>query len=319
MRALVLGAGGFVGRHLVSHLRQEGDDVACGVLSLKDGSSDCENIYTDITLPQTVLDAVRSFNPDVVYLLAGMAFVPEAEKNFENAIRVNVIGAANVARICAEELTSNGALVFASSAEVYGAIQPSDLPITEATAVNPANNYSLSKRMGELAVERYCAPRKDMRRIIVRPFNHIGKGQDARFVSANFARQLALIAHGLSSPVLRVGNLEAKRDFSDVRDVVRAYRRLACGSSGVFNVGSGVSVSISEILKSLIEIAGVDVTIEKDPERMRASEVPEIYGATQKISETCNWQATIPLRDTLQDLYQWWFDKVQNEEVAKAI
>jgi GDP-4-dehydro-6-deoxy-D-mannose reductase len=319
MRALVLGAGGFVGRHLVRHLIDNSDEVACGVLSPDDGVAGCLNVIADITIADTIRDAVDQFNPEVVYLLAGMAFVPEAEKNLESAIRVNVLGAANVARICAEKLPSDGALVFASSAEVYGAISATDLPITEETPVRPANNYSLSKRMGELAVERYCRPRSDMRHVIVRPFNHIGAGQDARFVSADFARQLAMIAHGLHEPIISVGNLEAKRDFSDVRDVVRAYRLLAEGGSGIFNVGSGACVSINDILANLVAISGLNVSIQKDPTRMRPSEVPEIYGTTAKIAKACGWKVQIPLRETLQELYDFWYEKIKNEKVVAAI
>ena len=319
MRALVLGAGGFVGRHLVRYLRENSDEVACGVLSADDEVAGCLNVIADITIPETIRDAVDQFKPEVVYLLAGMAFVPEAEKNLESAIRVNVLGAANVARICAEKLPSDGALVFASSAEVYGAISATDLPITEETPVRPANNYSLSKIMGELAVERYCRPRSDMRQVIVRPFNHIGAGQDARFVSANFARQLAMIAHGLHEPIISVGNLEAKRDFSDVRDVVRAYRLLAEKASGIFNVGSGTCVSINDILANLVAISGLKVSIQQDPTRMRSSEVPEIYGTTEKIAKACGWTVQIPLSETLEELYDFWHQKIKNEKVVAAI
>lgn len=318
MRALVIGAGGFVGRHLVAHLRERGDEVYCGLLSLDEGS-DAYDLFTDITEPESLRRAFEQSNPDTVYLLAGMAFVPEAEKDLQGAIQVNVLGVANVAKICAEVLPTEGALVFASSAEVYGAISDADLPIDESTPVKPGNNYSLSKCMGELALERYLNDSHRVRRIVVRPFNHIGVGQDSRFVSANFARQLALIAHGLADPILKVGNLEARRDFSDVRDVVRAYRLLAERARGVFNVGSGESVSISSILDSLIKISGLTVRVDQDESRMRPSEVPEIYGSYEKIRQTCGWMPQITLLDTLGTVYQYWYDTIAAQKSNSTI
>ena len=317
MRALVIGAGGFVGRHLVAHLQESGDEVYSGLLSLDvEGPRE---LYTDITEPQSLREAFAQCNPDTVYLLAGMAFVPEAEKDLQGAIQVNVLGVANVAKICAEMLPSGGALVFASSAEVYGAISEADLPIAESTPIRPGNNYSLSKCMGELALERYINDFHRVRRIVVRPFNHIGVGQDSRFVSANFARQLALIAHGLADPVLKVGNLEARRDFSDVRDVVKAYRLLAEGARGVFNIGSGEAVSIASILESLIKISGLTVRVEQDETRMRPSEVPEIYGSYTKIRQTCGWTPQIPLLDTLGVVYRYWYETIGAQKAEATI
>jgi GDP-4-dehydro-6-deoxy-D-mannose reductase len=262
----------------------------------------------DITNGPEVGALLQRVRPEVVYHLAGIAFVPEAESNFEKTLNVNVAGTANVARYCAS-LESKPALLFVSSAEVYGHVQPNELPIREDNALRPANNYSLSKRMAELVVERY-GRQGNLRCAIARPFNHIGPRQDPRFVASNFALQLARVARGLTPPVLEVGNLEARRDFSDVRDIVRGYRRIATSHQGVFNLGSGRAVSIHELLMTLIEISGCKVEIRQDPQRMRGPEVPELYGSIDHVRDVCGWIPEIPLRRSLEDTYRYWFDSL---------
>ena len=308
MRALVIGAGGFVGRYLVDHLRECGDEVV-GTTNLSSRDrADTPFFDLDITNGPEVGSLLQKVMPDVVYHLAGIAFVPEAESNFERTLQVNVAGTAHIARYCSL-LDSKPGLLFVSSAEVYGHVQPSELPIREENPVRPANNYSLSKRMAELVVERY-GRQGDLRHAIARPFNHIGPRQDPRFVASNFALQLARVARGLTPAVLEVGNLEARRDFSDVRDIVRGYRRIATAHQGVFNLGSGRSVSIQELLTTLIEISGCKVEIRQDPQRMRGPEVAELYGSIDSARQECGWSPEIPLRQSLEDTYRYWFDSL---------
>jgi GDP-4-dehydro-6-deoxy-D-mannose reductase len=307
-RALVIGANGFVGRHLVTHLKQLGDEVVSAGLRVPN-SAEGDFLCVDITDARSVRTVLQAARPDVTYHLAGIAFVPEAEEDFDKVLRINVAGAANVVRQC-HLLEKKTSLVFVSSAEVYGSIKPRDLPLTEATSITPSNNYSLTKRMAEMVVERYSRI-GHVRCFIVRPFNHIGPGQDRRFVTANFALQLAKIAHRQAEPVLRVGNLEARRDFSDVRDVVRGYRLLSQADGGVYNLGSGEATSIQTILDTLIEVSGVKVEVVQDPDRMRGPEVPELYGSYARIERACGWKPQIPLRQSLQDVYRYWFDEVE--------
>jgi len=306
-RALVIGANGFVGRHLVTHLKELGDEVVRAGLN-GTGSLEKDFLAVDITDSRSVRSVVQQVKPDVTYHLAGIAFVPEAEEDFDRALRINVAGTANVVRQC-HLLEKKTSLVFVSSAEVYGSIRPEDLPLKETAPIKPNNNYSLTKRMAEMVVERY-ARAEQLSCCIVRPFNHIGPGQDRRFVTANFALQLARIAHGKAEPILRVGNLEAKRDFSDVRDIVRGYRLLSQTGGGLFNLGSGKASSVQTILDTLIEVSGVGVEIVQDPERMRGPEVPELYGSCGKIHEACGWAPEISLRQSLHDVYQYWSEQV---------
>jgi GDP-4-dehydro-6-deoxy-D-mannose reductase len=307
-RALVIGANGFVGRHLITHLKELGDEVVRAGLN-GTGSLEDDFLSVDITDSRSVRSVVQQIMPDVTYHLAGIAFVPEAEEDFDRVLRINVAGTANVVRQC-HLLEKKTSLVFISSAEVYGSIKPEDLPLRETTPIKPNNNYSLSKRMAEMIVERY-ARAGHLSCCIVRPFNHIGPGQDRRFVTANFALQLARIAHGKADPILRVGNLEARRDFSDVRDIVRGYRLLSQTRGGLFNLGSGRASSVQTILDTLIEVSGVRVEIVQDPERMRGPEVPELYGSCVKIQEACGWAPEISLRRSLQDVYQYWSKQVE--------
>jgi GDP-4-dehydro-6-deoxy-D-mannose reductase len=312
MRSLIIGAGGFVGRHLVAHLRDCGDEVYCGV---QQGGSGLAAAYDhelelDITQPASLNRALIQANPDVVYHLAGIAFVPEAEEDFERTLKINVAGTANVVKGCIEQLSGRAKLIFVSSAEVYGAVKLSELPITENTPVNPSNNYSLSKRMAEMVVERRLRS-GEVAAAIARPFNHIGPGQDSRFVSASFALQLARIAHGMAPAVMQVGNLSARRDFSDVRDIVRGYRALACGDYlGIYNLGSGVARPVQRVLDTLISISGVYVDVQLDPNRLRGSEASELYGSYGLIHSKSGWEPKISFERSLEDVYRYWFDRV---------
>lgn len=304
MRALVTGACGFVGKHLINHLIAQGDDVLGTGLGLQEGSLPCPVAEFDVTDSMRSVDIVKSFNPEVIYHLAGIAFVPQAEENFSQALLVNVGGTSSIYSLCAM-LQLPVTIILISSAEVYGRITPEDLPLTEETAIVPNNNYSLSKAMAELVVRRYSNV-DTIRSVIMRPFNHIGPGQNDRFVASSFARQLACVKAGKTEPVISVGNLDARRDFSDVRDVVRAYRLAAEKGEGIYQTSSGRSCSIQEILDTLIEISGLSVEVKRDPARMRPSLVPEIRGTYDRARAELDWEPEIDLRTSLQDVYDYW-------------
>lgn len=312
MRSLVVGAGGFVGGHLVSHLISQGDEVFSGVQFPGNPISGGRHVVLDITDPDSVARAIDCAKPEIVYHLAGISFVPEAQEDFERTLKVNVTGTAHVVHRSA--MAGVRSFVYVSSAEVYGAVGQSELPISESTEVRPANNYSLSKRMAELSVEMYSRS-GNLVCSIARPFNHIGPGQDKRFVTASFALQLARIAHGRAPRVMSVGNLEAKRDFSDVRDIVRGYRLLGLSKGGTFNLGSGRSRAVQEVLDTLISISRLEVTVEQDAARMRGPEVAELYGSYSAIHQACGWEPTIPFAQSLEDVYRYWYDMVAADRV----
>lgn len=303
MRALVTGASGFVGTHLVERLRGAGHTVTAaggphdGGEHLPIDLNDVENLHAAFDLAQ----------PDVVFHLAAQAFVPRALEAPAETYQTNVTGTANLLQALREHKARSQRdvrLLFVSSAEVYGAQPQSAMPIRESCAPNPANPYAASKAAAEALVLGE-ARSFGVDAVITRAFNHIGPGQNERFAVPSFAAQLAAIAAG-GEPVMFVGNLEAKRDFLDVRDVVDAYAALAeRGTAGeIYNVCSGTAASMREILAELIRIAHVPVEVRDDPARMRPADVPVMYGDNAKLRAQTGWEPKIALRATLQDVFR---------------
>ena len=307
MRALVTGASGFVGRFLIEHLLQEGDTVlatdarAPELRGLHSPQLSCAPL--DITDKNACITVLGDFRPDATFHLAGISFVPDAESDFERTLRINVGGVANL-YAAAHALRYATTIVLVSSAEVYGRIHHRDLPISETVPLRPANNYGLSKAMAELIPKRYGSTL--ISTVVMRPFNHIGPGQRPEFVVSSFAEQLAKIACNKSEPRLRVGNLDAGRDFCDVRDIVRAYRSASLKAEGVYNLCSGHATRIREVLDLLIEISGVTIEVVSDPSRMRPAEIPLNFGTAAKAKEHFDWEPRISLRQSLSDVYAWW-------------
>jgi GDP-4-dehydro-6-deoxy-D-mannose reductase len=304
MRALVTGACGFVGPHLVRHLHSMGDEVA-GTYRNARNAKPANSYVLDLYDRNAVGAMVREFKPDVVYHLAGMSFVPEANSNFPKALELNVGVTEVLLSVCTEEAPAVK-LVYVSSGEVYGRVADT-LPFVETMPVDPANYYSLTKAMAEMLVWNY---RHKLSSVIARPFNHIGPGQDVRFVTSTFANQLAQIAHGLQEPVIRVGNLDAERDFTDVSDVVRGYRLAALKGRGVYNFCSSTPVAIKRILHELIAAAQIKVTIQQDLERMRPSENPVVYGSFDRALQDLEWKPLVSLKESLKGVYDYWYEEV---------
>jgi GDP-4-dehydro-6-deoxy-D-mannose reductase len=309
MRALVTGACGFVGGYLLKHLVACGDEVLGTVLPEAAGRAfPFPTAALDVTDSVAVFETIYNFKPDTIFHLAGMAFVPEAEENFARALAINVGSVGNVFRAC-HLLDNKAKVLIVSSADMYGRIRPEELPLTEETPIRPATNYGLSKAMAELVPQRYTQLGQ-VGAVIARPFNHIGPGQNERFVTSSFARQLALIAAGKAAPLMRVGDLESRRDFSDVRDIVAGYRLAAARGHGLYTFCSGRAVSVRSILEALIDIAGIEVSVETDPSRLRQGETPEVYGSYAKAERELGWRPTIPLQETLRDIYAAWREQV---------
>ncbi len=289
MRALVTGADGFVGRHLVAHLRDCGDDVR-GV--------DREH---DVTDASSVRAIVAEAQPDVIYHLAALT---QVGASFENAVgftRVNVLGTKNVVD-AAWDLVPGATTVLISSADVYGVVRPEDLPLVETFRVAPANPYASSKVEAEHVA--HDAVRERAQRIVVaRPFNHVGPGQSTSFVIPAIVNRL-LEALDNGDDHIAVGDLSTRRDFSDVRDVVRAYRMLGrLGASGeVYHIASGRDVQLADIATQLIAQIAPNVRLVTDQSLLRPVEVPVSRGSYEKLRRRTTWEPTIALETSLHDV-----------------
>jgi GDP-4-dehydro-6-deoxy-D-mannose reductase len=304
MRSLVTGASGFVGSHLVEHLLACGDEVIGTTFGEGAGLS-CRTMPLDITDREACRRVLAEVKPDSVYHIAGIASPPAVAGDPMASLLVNV-GGVHAVLGAAAALPQPPHVLVVSSGEVYGGAGDNGKSITEDISTAPRNDYAVSKIMAE-EVALLFARRNNLPVTIARPFNHTGPRQSEAFVVAAFAKQLALIVNGKQPPIIEVGNLGARRDFSDVRDVVRAYRLLVNqGVTGTFNVASGNGVSIADILRYLIDITGVSVTIQPDPKRMRPAEVPLIVGSAEKLKEKTGWMPQFTLKETLADTLDWW-------------
>ncbi len=309
MRVLVTGGNGFAGRHLVAALRARGDDVVSVGRTLDGRGVDLPLDLSDAEGVRAVIEIAR---PALIFHLAAVAFVPDATNDPIGTYDVNVLGTARLFEAVRELYRSDPPrFVYVSSAEVYGERAAGEYPLHEALVPRPSTPYAASK-LGAEAVALAAWQTYGIPAVITRAFNHVGPGQSTRFAVPAFAKRLADIANG-KPPLLSVGNLETKRDFLDVRDVVSAY--IALGRDGtageIYNVCSGRSVSMAEILRQLITAAHVAVEIREDPDLRRPSDNPLSVGDNAKLRAATGWQPRFSLAQTLRDVYAEARDRLQ--------
>lgn len=283
MRALVTGAGGFAGRHAVERLRAAGVETFAFEGDIRDADA--------------CLGQVRASRPDAVLHLAAISSVADAWRRPDVVTDVNVGGTRNLLDAVAAAAPA-ARFVLVSSAEVYGAVPEGDQPIGEDAPLRPLSPYASSKLDAEAA-----AHASGVETVIARPFPHIGPGQDDRFAIASFAHQIASIEHGDAPPVLRVGNLEARRDLSDVRCIADAYLSLlgSPDASGTYNVATGRAERIGDVLDTLLRLSDREIEIAEDPDRLRPADIPLLCGDPARIAHDLGWRANRPLEQTLLD------------------
>jgi GDP-4-dehydro-6-deoxy-D-mannose reductase len=252
---------------------------------------------------------IEALRPDVVLHLAARTSVAESFRDPDGYFDVNFNGTLNLLRAL-RSIKFRGRFLYVGSGDCYGAIQPSDLPVREDHPLRPRNPYAVSK----VAAEALCyqwSQTEGLDAVIARPFNHIGRGQDDRFVVAAFAKQIAAIRLGRAPPQVVCGNLEVTRDLTDVRDVIDAYVALIeRGRTGeAYNVGSGREVRIRDVLVRLLEFAGVDAEIKIDTARIRADEQLRVCADVSRIRADTGWASRITLDDTLREVLDYWMTR----------
>jgi GDP-4-dehydro-6-deoxy-D-mannose reductase len=302
-KLLVTGHSGFVGRSLLEMVAR--GEAGAG--------------YELVALPETIdlrspdfRNAVAACAPDAVLHLAALSSVGESFRDFDNYFAVNFHGTLNLLRAL-EASGFRGRMVYVGSGDCYGAVPEAELPIGEDRPLRPRNPYAVSK----VAAEALCyqwSQTAQMDIVIARPFNHIGRGQDTRFAVAAFASQVARIAAGGAEPRIVTGDLSVTRDFTDVRDVINAYFALLAGGrrGEAYNIGSGRETRLSQVLESLLSLAGVRASVETDPVRLRADEHRRVVADVRKIRDDTGWTATTPLDATLRDVLDDWTERIRH-------
>lgn len=300
-KLLATGHRGFVGTALGAFLQAHpAHDVSWCALDEEPNVLDADHLRRTIAHHQ----------PDWIIHLAAQSHVPSAWADPAGTLGVNAGGTANLLKAMADAAFS-GRLLYISSADIYGAVPPALLPVTEETPVAPRNPYATSKVAGEELCRQWARTRP-LDVVIARPFNHTGAGQRPDFALPAFAREIAAIKLGRQAPRVLTGDLDITRDFLDVRDVVAAYLALlAGGASGeTYNVCSGCEVHLGEVLGMLIRMAGVQAEIVTDPARLRPAEQRRMCGSHARITAATGWQPSIELRETLDGLLDYWMQEL---------
>jgi GDP-4-dehydro-6-deoxy-D-mannose reductase len=312
-KVLITGASGFVGGFLIEHLLSLGDYEVIGTYNSEERlqksplKDKIKFIKADLSNKEETKKTLTDTKPEFIYHLAALASAGASFKDPFGTFHTNIDSELNLFESLRElEMKETRSLIFAS-AEEYGYVQPDDLPVDENTPLRPANPYAVSKIAQDYLAFQYNLSYK-LPLIRVRPFNQIGPRQGTGYVASDFAKQIAEIEKGQKEPVIKVGNLDAKRDFTDVRDAVKAYHLiLEKGIAGdVYNVGCGTSHKVQEILDSLLKLANVKISVEVDPNKLRPSDIPEIVADNTKVNKLTNWKPEIPFETTIKDILDYW-------------
>ena len=312
MRSLITGITGFVGSHLAEHLLEQGAKVF-GTARWRSDTANIDHLEGRIELVEcdirdsaSVKKVIVDVGPEEIYHLAAQSFVPTSWRAPSETLETNIIGQVHLLE-GVRDLATKPRIQIAGSSEEYGMVYDGELPIKETNPLRPLSPYAVSKVGQDLLGYQYFMT-YGLPVVRTRAFNHTGPRRGSVFVTSNFAKQIADIEKGRQEPVIRVGNLDARRDFSDVRDIVRGYvLALRQGEPGeVYNLCSGRARTVREVLDILLGLSTVEVTLEQDPARMRPSDVPVLQGDYGRLRERTGWQPQIPFEQTARDLLDYW-------------
>jgi GDP-4-dehydro-6-deoxy-D-mannose reductase len=321
MKALITGITGFAGSHLAEYLLAEHPEVEVfGTYRWRSRRENIGNLEGRVSLVDTDLrdyssvhSTLENCRPDLIFHLAAQSFVPASWTGPNETLITNIAGQTNLFEAILR-LELDPVVQIACSSEEYGLVLPDEVPIKETNPLRPLSPYAVSKVGQDLLAYQYFKS-YGLKAVRTRGFNHTGPRRGDVFVTSNFARQLVMIENGLREPVIRVGNLDAVRDFTDVRDMVRAYWLAVTKATPgeVYNIASGVGITIRELLDQLIDLSTAEVTIEVDPERLRPSDVETLVGDSSKFREETGWEPLVPWEQTLRDLLEYWRENIGSE------
>lgn len=312
-RVLVTGVTGFAGSHLVDYMLTRGDCEIYGIQRWRSRTENIEHFADRIRLLEcdlrdasSVRDVMEKVRPEWIFHLAAQSFVPTSWSAPSESLITNVIGQLNVFE-AVRRLGLDCRIQIACSSEEYGMVLEDELPIRETNPLRPLSPYAVSKVGQDMLAYQYWMSWK-LQSVRTRGFNHEGPRRGPVFVASDFAKQIADIEKGRRPPVLSVGNLEARRDFSDVRDVVRGYWLALekCEPGEVYNLCSGRAWSIREVLDLLLSMTRAKIEVKQDPARLRPSDVPVLQGDASKFKAATGWEPTIPFEQTLRDMLDHW-------------
>jgi GDP-4-dehydro-6-deoxy-D-mannose reductase len=312
MKTLITGIAGFAGSHLAELLLKDGEEISGTILpgesthNLKALLPRLNLIPCDLRNKEATEHVMSEVRPEFVYHLAALTFIPDSVIDPRFTFETNLFGTLNLFESL-RELRTRPRVLFVGSADEYGRVEKGELPIKEENPLRPTNPYSVSKVSAGMLAYQYGL-NGHLHVVRVRPFNHTGPRQSPRFVCSDFARQIVDAEKGRRPAEVHVGNLQPKRDFTDVRDVVRAYRDILKGGASceVYNICSGISVSIGEILEKLLALSGRQLKVVQSLDRTRNSDAGEIRGDYRKIQKAVGWKPDIPLARTLEDMIEYW-------------
>lgn len=317
MKVLITGITGFAGSHLAEYLLEEKEAEVHGLYRWRSRTENIEGFRDEIRLYEgdirdssSMRELIARIKPDWIFHLAAQSYVPMSWKAPQETLSTNVMGELNLLEACRNE-GCDPKIHVAGSSEEYGMVHPEEIPITEDNPLRPLSPYAVSKVTQDMLGYQYHQS-YGLRVVRTRAFNHTGPRRGRVFVTSNFARQIAAIEKGKKEPVIKVGNLEAVRDFTDVRDIVKAYvLALEKGEPGqVYNLGSGKGIKIGELLQMLLKMSEVEIRTERDPARMRPSDVQHLVCDFTKFGKKTGWQPEIPFEKTLEDILEFWRARV---------
>lgn len=315
MKALIIGGAGFVARYLIRELKaSDGVEIHATILPGEEITDpDVHAHILDVRESAAMLALLEQVQPQRIYHLAAVSSVKQSWAQPQLAVDVNITGTLNLLQAL-RELHSDARVLLIGSSEEYGFAGRENSVLSESVTPIPGNIYAVTKCTQNMLASVY-AKAYGLALISVRAFNHIGGGQSPQFVTADFCRQVARIEAGLAQPVINVGNLEAARDFCDVRDIVRAYTLLIeAGNAGeTYNIGSGHAVRIREVLEQILTMAKIPIEVRVDPQKLRPLDIPSTRADIGKLTAICDWQPRYTLRQSLQAVLDDWRARVAPE------